>query len=216
MKAAALCLLGCLLTAMPLAAQNRDFLSADEADQIREAQDPALRLTLYAKFARDRIRLIEQLVAKEKPGRSLLLHDTLEDYSNMIDAIDAVIDDALIRKAGDIKLGLEAIAKMEKEVLPILQKIEESQPKDLARYQFVLQQAIVATEDSLELALKDVKERSAELSAKEAREQKERESMMSSSEVKERRKQEADAEAASKNKKAPTLRRKGETAPPPR
>ena len=68
------------LIALPLLAQ-RDFLTPDEVERIREAQEPNLRLTLYTNYAKLRLDLLKQLFAKEKPGRSILIYNQLDQYT---------------------------------------------------------------------------------------------------------------------------------------
>jgi hypothetical protein len=188
-------------------AQDRDFLTPDEVDQVREAQDPNERLMLYVRFARQRMDLLQQYLSKEKPGRSIFIHNTLEDYSHIIEAIDTVCDDAL-KHNRPIDKGMAAVLSAEKEFSGQLNKIQDSEPKDLDRYKFVLTEAIDTTTDSRELGTEDVHKRSAELSAAEAKEKQEREAMMPSKEVSERKK-DADAQEKPKNK-VPTLYRPGE------
>lgn len=193
------------------AAQPRDFLTADEVDQVRLAQEPNLRLKLYLGFAKERVALIEQLAAKEKAGRSALIHDTLDGYTKIIEAIDTVSDDALRRNL-DITEGMDAVAGAEREFAARLRKVEESAPADLQRYAFVLTNAIEATEDSLEMAQEDMKERKAGVAKRRATEDKEREELMTPTDRTARQaaqKKKAEEEAKTK-RKAPTLRRKGE------
>jgi hypothetical protein len=199
----------CLLLAAPLAAQ-KDFLTADEIDQLREAQEPNARLTLYAHFAKQRVELVQNMVGKQKAGRSIDIHDTLEQYEKIIDAIDTVADDALRRKT-DIQKGLSAVAAAEKAALPILKQIQESRPRDIARYEFALKQAIETTADSISLSEQDLAKRGQEVAAREEKQKQELEGMMQPKDLEEKKAAEKKAaEAEGPKRKAPTLKRKGE------
>ena len=149
-------------------AQQRDYLTADEVDQVREAQEPNARLLLYVHFAKERIAEIQKFLSKEKAGRSALIHDALEDYTRIIEAIDTVSDDALRRKVA-LDVGMKAVADAEKEMLATLNKIEESDAKDLPRFEFALKAAIDTTSDSEELSQEDLHSRAADLTAKDTK-----------------------------------------------
>jgi hypothetical protein len=139
-----------------------------------------------------------------------LVHDLLEDYTGIIEALDTVTDDALGRKA-DVGKGIALVVPGERALLAALKKIEASSPADMARYEFVLKDAIDVTEDSLELSL-DLSERAREVSAKEQRADEARKADLTPEEAK----QASDDKAKQEKqvRKAPTLRRPGD--PPPR
>jgi hypothetical protein len=195
---------------MPAAQVQRDFLTADEADQIRLVQDPNERIKLYLQFARRRLELVRQALESPKPGRASLIHDTLEDYERIIDAIDTVIEDALRRKL-PVEDGIRAVARAEKEFLALLEKIEAMEAPDRDRYEFILMQALEITRDSLELAEEDVGRRSQEVAERDEREQKQREALMQPKDLEEKRAAEKKAAEEAQKRKAPTLLRKGET-----
>ena len=210
MKAIALCLIAAAAMA-PAFAQQRDFLTADEVDQIREAQEPNARLALYAKFAKERIALVKSLLAKEKAGRSLMIHDALEDYSRIIDAIDDVADQALSKRAA-LAQGLSMVARMEQDALPVLKRVQETKPKDIERYEFVLKTAIDTTRDSLDLSDGDTERRAADVEAREAKEKQAIRDAMTPTEKASRQAEEQKVEAQQeKVRRPPTLMRPGET-----
>ena len=189
---------------------QKDFLTTDEVDQLREVQEPNERLKIYMLFARQRMDQVQQLVQSEKPGRSISIHDLLDEYSKIIDAVDMVSDDALKRHV-DIQLGNTEVSTAEKQFLAVLTKMDESRPRDYSRYQFTLKQAIENTTDSLELTQTDLGQRSADIRAKDEKEKKDREEMLSPRERTEKKVAEK-AEADEKKKhKAPTLLKPGET-----
>lgn len=196
-----------LLLLLPLWAQ-RDFLTADEADQVREMQEPNERLKLYVKFARQRIALVENYLGKEKAGRSAMIHEALDEYNKIIEAIDTVSDDALRRKI-PLELGAEAVSKAETEFLAKLEKIKGNKTRDFSRYEDALSNAIDNTSTSIELMAMDMKDRSRGIADKDRKEKEARAESMTPAEKAEKKVEEKKA-AATPQRKAPTLRRKGE------
>jgi len=196
-------------------AQERDYLTADEVDQIREAQEPNARLKLYILFARTRLALLQQYLSKEKPGRAALVHDTLEDYTRIIEAIDTVADDALVRKL-PLDVGMKEVAAAEGEMLASLQKIQDTPPKDLARFDFVLKNAIDTTSDSKELSEEDLHTRAGELTAQEKKEKQDRKALASAEDKKAKKSPEDKPGVIKANgQKPPTLYKPGEKPPDP-
>jgi hypothetical protein len=207
MKTVLRCLAGAgLLLGLPLMAQQRDFLTADEVDQIREAQEPNARVALYAKFARQRMDLVKSLISRDKPGRSVLIHDALDDFAKILDAIDDVADDALAH-GKDLRSGMLAVSNCDREALPVLRKIKDSHPKDFDRYDFVLETAMETASDNMMQADGDLHERGLDVQARENREKKATEK----TETRAEKEAAAKAEADQANKpKVPTLYRPGE------
>jgi hypothetical protein len=199
-----------LALAAPLAAQT-DFLTTTEVERIRDAQEPNLRVEVYASFAKERIDLIKSLIAKDKPGRSLLIHDTLDAYAHILDAMDDVIDDALERKI-DVNKGVNALERVETASLTELKRLQDSHPRDLDRYEFVLTQAIDTTKDSLDAAREDLGERMNKILAHKEQQDQERKAEMAPADGS---KPAVGNKPASQDtdRKAPTLLRPGERPP---
>lgn len=200
------------ILAMTLAGQDRDFLTGDEVGQVRLVQERNERLQLYMLFAKQRMDQVESLLKREKAGRSILIHDLLEQYTKIIEAADTVTDDALKRKV-DVALGVKALAEAEKGLLARLEKIRDAKPKDVARYELVLETAIETTKDSFELAQEDLAGRGQSVIDRDAREKKERDALLSVKEQDEKKVSEKKETESQSKRKAPTLRKKGEAPP---
>jgi hypothetical protein len=103
----------------------------------------------------------------------VLIHDTLDQYTQIIEAIDTVVDDALAHKRAVTTLA--EVAKTEKGLLTKLQKFSEIASNDSERYRFSLDQAIDTTKDSADASEVDIGTRAKEVEAKETQVEKERE-----------------------------------------
>ena len=190
---------------------NREFLTDYEIDVLREMQDIKPRLAAYSKFAALRLELVEQLLAKPEPGRAAKVHRSLSEYSSIIEAIDDVIDDALLRNR-DVSKALGDVLSAEKRFASRLARIAADTQEDGWRYEFVLEDAIDITRDSAELLAEDLGARKGKLLIDEERQRKRnRESMAPKrrKEAEQASQQEAE-EKAERESKRPSLLRPGE------
>ncbi len=206
----AVVLSGFVFSAPGFAAADRDFLTEEEIDQVRLIQEPNDRIQLYLKFAQTRLAQLQQLLSKERAGRSALAHDLLEDYTSIIEALDTVTDDAL-RKKVDLSKGMAKVIPGQKDLLTQLDALDKKELSDKSRYEFVMKDAINATEDSIEMAA-DLGIRSEEIAEKDKKRADERKEGMTSDDQK-REAAEKAKQPQNNTKKAPTLRRPGD--PPP-
>jgi hypothetical protein len=204
-----------ILLGLPAVAQQRDFLTAREVDEVRQVQEPDQRLLLYLTFAETRIEELGQLFAGNRPGRSVLIHDLLDQYGKIIDAMDTVTDDALSHHR-EIGESLKKVTEGQAKLVARLEAWKAAKPKDLDRYEFVLANAIDTTHDSISLNQGDLGERKAEVVAKEKEEKKERREMMTPESA--NASVETEKKEKAQQRKAPSLYRKGEkkeaTTPP--
>ncbi|GIU75069.1 MAG: hypothetical protein KatS3mg004_2156 [Bryobacteraceae bacterium] len=200
-----------LIACLPAAAQ-RDFLTPDEIEQLRLVQEPGPRLELYLKFARQRVDMLEQIFAKRQMGRSGLIHDTLEQITQIFEAMDLNIDDA-IRRQKPLE-RLDGVVREQKELLARLEALAARQEPDRARYEFALDQALETLRDSIELNEQDLKERTASVQERDKAQREERERMLSPERKeeleKERERIEAEKQGVAPGKKKPTLLKPGE------
>ncbi len=190
---------------------TRDFLTDYEVEVLRERQDIKQRLQAYAKFAALRLELVEQMLEKAEEGRGAKVHRSLTEYGSIIEAIDDVIDDALLRNR-DVSAALAGVLEAERAFSSRLARIEAEPQDDAWRYQFVLQDAIDITQDSAELLAEDLGARKGKLVLDEDRQRRQNRDSMAPERRKEAErasKQETDAHAE-RDRKRPSLLRPGE------
>jgi hypothetical protein len=136
--------------ALPAAPQQRkDYLSEGEADQIREAYEPAERITLYMKFAEDRLKKFQYELNRKVQDRR-----RAEVLNNMLNAYTGCMDDAADQIAvgqerqADIRGALKLMKSKGNEFLDTLEKLQQK-GQELDTYRDTLLDAIDGTKDAL-------------------------------------------------------------------
>ncbi|HEV2288741.1 MAG TPA: hypothetical protein VGR81_07300 [Candidatus Acidoferrales bacterium] len=141
------------------AQEQPDFLSPNEANQVRDEQDPGERAKLFLNFAHDRLKKFEYELQLKSPQmhREELLNGLLDGYSSCLDEGTERLRNA--RKAGaNLRNVISAFQKESKQNLEMLKKIEAAGGPKLDSYKDNLDDAIGSTQDALDEANKAAKE----------------------------------------------------------
>lgn len=190
---------------------GQDFLTDYEVDVLRERQEFKDRIEAYTKFASLRLELIDQSMEEDEAGRGAKVHRSLSEYGSIIQAIDDVIDDALLRnRKMDGALG--DLLAAERGFATRLAVIAAGEEADAWRYEFVLQDAIDITRDSIELLEEDLGERKREVARQEEVDKQRQRERMAPGRRREAQQEQAaqEEEAAEQKRKRPSLLRPGE------
>ena len=137
---------------------KKEYLTTLEADKIRDAEDPALRIKLFIGFAADRLKKFQYELARPSSERlrGERLNSLLNAYASCVDDAAELIDLGRKRQ-DDIRAGIKEIQTKVKEFMPQLEKLA-AEGKDLALYKETLVDAIEATKQAREDADKAAKE----------------------------------------------------------
>ena len=129
---------------------NKDYLSPEEADQIRDADTPSDRIKLYVSFADDRLKKFEYELGRTVPerNRSEILNSLLNGYAGCMD--DGADQIAVAQeKQLDIHQSLKLMQAKGKEFLEALQKYDKDGTPGLDDYRDTLEDAIDGTKEDL-------------------------------------------------------------------
>lgn len=97
--------LAALLAGAPLAAQHSDYLTPEEVELAREAQEPNKRVVLFIGFAADRLQKFEAALkpaAGQAPARPPELKELLNDFTRAVDDTADKLEEALKRGGVDL------------------------------------------------------------------------------------------------------------------
>ncbi len=144
----ALCALAACPLALGRAPQEKDYLTALEADKIRDAETSNDRIKLFLTFAEDRLKKFQYELEHPSQARHA------EMLNALLNAYIGCVDDAAdlmqlgIEKQENIRKGIDLMASRTKDFLPMLEKYSANGP-ELELYKDNLDDAIEGTQDAM-------------------------------------------------------------------
>ena len=146
--------------AMTALAQKPDYISDEEEDKIREAQEPSERIEVYLTLAQSRLDRIEGFRGKPmdpKYDNGAYIDHLLDEYISLTDEMKNWIQDQYDRR-GDMRKGLRKVLEMGPKQLNDLRRIQASPDTYAADYVKSLGDAKDDLTDALDGATKALAE----------------------------------------------------------
>ncbi|HLZ92749.1 MAG TPA: hypothetical protein VKQ28_13635 [Candidatus Acidoferrum sp.] len=132
----------------PLPAEQKDYLSALEADKIRDADDTNERVKLFLTFADDRLKKFQYELQHPSSNRhSEMLNALMNAYVGCVDDAADLIQLG-IQKQENIRPAIDLMATRSKEFLEALEKLS-AQGTEIDIYKDNLDDAIEGTRDAM-------------------------------------------------------------------
>jgi hypothetical protein len=133
---------------LPADAPQKDYLSALEADKIRDAEGTNERIKLFLSFADDRLKKFQyELQHPSSNKHPEMLNALMNAYVGCVDDAADLIQLG-IQKQENIRQAIDLMASRSKEFLEILNKIS-SDGTDIDVYKDNLDDAIEGTRDAM-------------------------------------------------------------------
>ena len=146
--------------AMTALTQKPDYISDEEEDKIREAQEPSERIELYLTLAQSRLDRIEGFRSKPMDPQydnGAYIDHLLDEYISLTDNLKNWIQDQYDRR-GDMRRGLRKVLELGPKQLHDLGRIQESPDAYTADYVKSLGEAKDDLTDTLDGATKALAE----------------------------------------------------------
>ena len=137
--------------------EQKDYLSALEADKIRDAETTNERVKLFLTFADDRLKKFQYEL--EHPSGS----QHIDMLNSLLNAYGGCVDDAAdliqlgIEKQENIRTAVDLMASQSKSFLAVLEKLSAAGGPDLEEYKSNLDDAIAGTRDAMNESQKATK-----------------------------------------------------------
>jgi len=127
---------------------QKDYLTALEADKIRDAETPNERIKLFLQYADDRLKKFQYELEHPSASRHTeMLNYLMNSYIGCVDDASDLIQEG-IEKQKNVRAGVDLMANKAKEFLDTLKKIS-ADAKEIEIYKLNLDDAIEGTQDAI-------------------------------------------------------------------